>query len=381
MKFCSKSVSHQFTHRDFAALFGALIIVLCFSSPAVAHHSSIALYDTSTRDFEISGEIMKIRWRNPHIRILVQVTGDDGKKEDWVVEMADPNSMSSVGVTRDLFNEGDVVRVMGSPGRNGKKIIFGGPRFVFQDGRVVGEIPGDTARDPDNPGSGPAGIFDYGDGPRPWFAVVEERNDGRSDIFAVWISTPIFENNIEAGVWGGDIQLTEKGKAIRDAYDPKSDGNPFLSCTRGIPEIMTGFGPLDFIQVSENEILLRDEEFDIRRPIYMGPDAEANRPPKTDETAYGDVGYSAGYWEDENTLVVRTTGMNFPYYDQSGLPQLPGAEIVERWTLINNGNQLRYELTVTDPEIFLKPVTQAKNWNWSSTQKVKPFNCDQIEEL
>ena len=72
--------------------------------------------------------------------------------------------------------------------------------------------------------------------------------------------------------------------------------------------------------------------------------------------------------------------MNFPYFDQSGLPQQPGAEIVERWTLINEGNQLHYELTVTDPEIFVKPVVQTKNWNWSGTQKVKPFDCDRTQE-
>ena len=210
--------------------------------------------------------------------------------------------------------------------------------------------------------------------------MVQTRDDGRSDIFTVWIAPPIFDNNIEAGVWGGDIGLTAKGKTLREAYDPKGDNNPFLSCTRGIPEIMTGFGPLDFAQVSENEILLRDEEFDISRPIHMGPDAEANRPPKSQETAYGAVGYSTGYWEDENTLVVRTTGMNFPYYDQSGLPQQPGAEILERWTLINEGNQVQYELTVTDPEIFVNPVVQTKTWNWSGTQKVKPFDCDRTQE-
>ena len=132
--------------------------------------------------------------------------------------------------------------------------------------------------------------------------------------------------------------------------------------------------------VSENEILLRDEEFDIHRPIHMGPDAEAKRPPKSDATEYGAVGYSAGHWEDENTLVVKTTGMNFPYYDQSGLPQLPGAEIIERWTLINDGNQLHYELTVIDPEVFVEPVVQSKTWNWSGTEKVKPFNCDKTQE-
>ena len=86
-----------------------------------------------------------------------------------------------------------------------------------------------------------------------------------------------------------------------------------------------------------------------------------------------------GYWEDENTLAVRTTGMNFPYYDQSGLRQSPDAEIVERWTLTDAGNALEYELTVIDPTTFVKPVVQSKTWHWAPERSVEPYNC--VEEL
>ena len=351
------------------------ICLFAQSATVLAHHSAQAIYDTATRDFEVAGEITEVRWRNPHIRIMVRVATEDGKTEDWRLELSDPGSLATLGLTADLFNVGDFIRATGSPGRRGQKIMFGGTNIVLPDGRVVAdrEIVGDA------PG-GPAGGVDYGDAPLPWFAEVKPRTDGRTDIFTTWIAPPIFDNNVEAGVWGGDIQLTAQGAALRDAFDPAGDDNPFLSCTRGVPEIMTGFGPMDFIDEG-NRILLRFEEFDTYRPIMMGADAEANRPPKSEVGPYGDVGYAAGYWEDKNTLVVRTTGMNFPYYDQSGLAQRPeSAEIVERWTLINDGHQLHYELTVIDPEIFVEPVVQTKTWAWSAERRVQPYNCDPTQE-
>ena len=357
-----------------AAVIAAMLVVPGLPRLALAHHSSVALYDKTVTDFEIAGTIVDVRWRNPHIRIMVEVTNDDGSKDMWRVEMNDPLGTETRGVTKDMLPVGSFVRVTGSPGRGGKKIMFGSTRFTLADGTVVGEAA------PVRASTRPDGIPDYGDGPKPWWAVVEpSRTDGRSDIFTVWVAPPIFDNNVESGVWGGDLQITEEAVAAKKAYDPIKGHNPFLSCTRGVPEIMTGFGPLDFIQESENKILLRFEEFDTYRTIHMGPDAEKNRPAKSPDTKYGEVGYSTGEWDGE-TLVVRTTGMNFPAYDQSGLPQHWDAELVERWTPINGGNQLTYELTVIDPKTFTKPAVQTKTWNWSSTQKVKPFDCDPTQE-
>jgi len=74
--------------------------------------------------------------------------------------------------------------------------------------------------------------------------------------------------------------------------------------------------------------------------------------------------------------VVRITGMNFPYYDQSGLPQSPDAEIVERWTVADEGNRLLYELTVIDPASLVRPVVQTKTWRWAPDQEVHPYNCE-----
>ena len=87
------------------------------------------------------------------------------------------------------------------------------------------------------------------------------------------------------------------------------------------------------------------------------------------------------HWEGGNTLEVRTTGMNFPYYDQSGLAQTADAEVVERWTPNDAGDELQFEMTIIDPATFVKPVVQTKTWYWAPDRHVEPYNCDYGQDL
>ena len=349
------------------AAIGAALGLLGHST-AGAHHSANALYEMDS-DFEIAGEVTEVRWNNPHVRVVMQVV-DDGETQEWIVEGGDSSSMRARGVPGGLVEVGDSVRAAGRPGRRGKTAIFA-TNLLLADGREILMNAEAPPRWSDDIVGRSGDMMESG---------IPRREDASSGIFAVWSAPPGFDGDVEAGIWGGDIELTPEAAAIRDQFDPSADAdNPFISCTRGIPEIMTGLGPLEFVDQGDH-LLFRFQEFDIVRPIMMGPDAEANRPPKSEVGAHGDVGYSTGYWED-GTLVVRTTGMNFPYYDQSGLPQTSDAELVERWTLMDEGNELRYELTVTDPGTFVRPVVQAKTWHWAPNRQIEPFNCDPVQEL
>jgi hypothetical protein len=59
-----------------------LAITLC-SAAALAHHSRVQ-YD-QTRYVELSGEIVKMRWRNPHIVYHMLVTGENGEEVTWML--------------------------------------------------------------------------------------------------------------------------------------------------------------------------------------------------------------------------------------------------------------------------------------------------------
>ena len=342
------------------------LAILLFGQPAPAHHAAITLYDREG-DIEITGEVTEVRWRNPHARLTVRVT-EDGQAQDWMLEGADATSMQSRGVPPGLIEVGDTIRVGGFPSRRGRNDIWT-TNILLEDGREI-LIYRVAPRWSDNT----IGQSDQTE------TVAHGRNDASSGIFGVWFTEAGFDGDIDAGVWGGDIQLTPEGAIIRDQYDPSQGINPFISCTRGFPELMAGFGPLEFVDQGDR-ILFRFEEFDMVRHIMMGPDAEANRPPKSQVGAYGDVGYSVGHWEGGNTLEVRTTGMNFPYYDQSGLAQTADAEVVERWTLNDAGDELQFEMTIIDPATFVKPVVQTKIWYWAPDRHVEPYNCDYGQDL
>lgn len=353
--------------RPLMRMFGPRALML-FASAAVplgasAHHSSISLYDRGG-DVEITGEVTKVAWVNPHVRILVRVTDDSGRQVDWILEAADASGLLRRGMPKGVVNVGDRITAAGYPSKRGEPAIWT-TNVLLADGREMLVYEYSKTRWSDR---------NIGIGRDSQKAPVARRDDPSPDIFGVWFSTAGFEGNKDAGVWGGDIVLTPEARAVQAAYDPGKD-NPFISCVRGIPEIMTGFGPLEFVE-EKDRIVLRFEEFDIVRPIHMGPDAEARRPPITEPAERGAVGYSTGRWDDDGSLVVRTTGMSFPYYDQSGLPQSADAEIIERWTLADEGNQLLYQLTVVDPETFEKPVVQTKTWNWAPDQEVSAYNCD-----
>ena len=74
-----KGTSVPTTH-PLAILSASSVAIFLFvqSTAGLAHHSAQAIYDVNNTDFQIEGEITEIRWRNPHIRIMVAVAAEDG---------------------------------------------------------------------------------------------------------------------------------------------------------------------------------------------------------------------------------------------------------------------------------------------------------------
>jgi hypothetical protein len=68
-------------------------------------------------------------------------------------------------------------------------------------------------------------------------------------------------------------------------------------------------------------------------------------------------GYSAGHWENDNTLVVDTTGLDDrTWMAGSGYPHSVDAHIQERFVRTDH-NDLQVTLTVDDPKIYTKPFS------------------------
>ncbi len=123
--------------------------------------------------------------------------------------------------------------------------------------------------------------------------------------------------------------------------------------------------PMELVDAGA-EILLKLEEYDTVRHIAMSAAARVDAP--------GRLGTSTGRW-DGAALVVTTTGIEYGYFNSSGIPLGPDAALEERFALNAAGSRLEYTMTVTDPTTFTAPVTLRKAWEWRPGEQVRPYNC------
>ena len=85
------------------------------------------------------------------------------------------------------------------------------------------------------------------------------------------------------------------------------------------------------------------------------------------------MGYSVGHWED-TTRVVRTTNINWPYFDRTGVPLSEDAVVDERFEISETGSQMVIRVVTTDPVNFAAPVSTQRHYALLG-EAVKPYDC------
>ena len=336
-----------------------LTAALC-ASGALGHHSAGVYYDVDSV-VEFSGEVTAVVWRNPHVYFTVQAADGDV----WNVESNSVSILRRMGLTEGLVNSGDRVQIAGWPGRQREDRLFALNMLLPDDVELI-LWPGVAARWSEDP-MGAAGAMALDGESAPSSLGIG------NDIFRVWSSNmanpasfPLF---LDVAGAAPEYPLTEAAQAVRATWNPAAD-NPYLTCDPvGMPRIMGQPYPMEFIDQGER-IVLRIELYDVVRTIHMSDDESA-----ADASFLTPQGYSRGSWEG-GTLVVRTNRLGWPYFDQSGIPQTPAAELLERFAPSADGTRLEYTLTVTDPATFTEPVILEKYWTWRPDAQVRPFECN-----
>jgi hypothetical protein len=346
----------------------ALIIGLSTLPGSVsAHHAGAALYDPA-KTAEIAGEVTRVFWRNPHVHFLIDGTDTNGRAVQWDVETNSVSILSRMGLTADAVGVGDSVRIAGWPGRGGEPRLFATNLLLPGKQEILL-----------NPTSPPRWSDDTLGDAVVWTSDGKASDDSRlRGLFRVWstnmknpASFPLF-HDLAGAV--GDNPLTAAARAARAAWDPQKD-NPYLGCTpMGMPRVMGQPYPIQFVDEGD-EILLRIELYDIERRIVMNENT-AEAPVDVPRSP---LGRSFGRWEGD-ALIVTTTGISWPYFDQSGVPLGRDAEITERFEPSADGSRLNYTLTVIDPATFTAPVTLHKYWTWRRGERIQPFDCTEFQE-
>jgi hypothetical protein len=206
-----------------------------------------------------------------------------------------------------------------------------------------------------------------------WQATTDDAQDEQTGVFRVW-STSLkdlsaafpFPEALDPSLIHS-YPLTDSAKAVIAAFNPDTD-IPTLNCApKGMPVAMEQPYPME-ISEDGNNVLIRLEEYDARRIVHMAANDKGVDQPLSL------LGYSTGRWEG-STLVVETRAVNYGHFDTVGIPMSNDATMIERFIPSEDGKQLNYELTVTDPATFTEPVELSKVWLALSGASVEPYEC------
>ena len=93
---------------------------LAFGATALAHHSQVAVYQTSAEQ-KIEGKLVQVLIRSPHS--WVHIEGKDlkdptGAVQRFAIEWGGAAQLSRQGVDGKTLKVGDVMKITGRPGRN-----------------------------------------------------------------------------------------------------------------------------------------------------------------------------------------------------------------------------------------------------------------------
>src|SRR5262245_63030014 len=124
--------------RTYARVAAAAALTILSALSALAHHSNSA-YQVD-KIITLEGTVKEWKWMNPHTWLILEVTGADGKKQEWAVEGRPPGILGRAGWSGDILKPGERVTVHASPAKNGdpEAIIA---RVTKADGTVLGNQP------------------------------------------------------------------------------------------------------------------------------------------------------------------------------------------------------------------------------------------------
>lgn len=400
-----------------------LAILICiigtcvlFGPHADAHHSAVAF--DKERTIDISGSVTRLIWRNPHVALEVAVDDGEGGTTAWRIEGNPPRQWISNGVERDSIREGEQISIRLNPLKNGEPggLVQG---LTLADGTTFGmegyaagsggtpanpmtrerQLPSltDYVPPPDNEswqererrtrpaelpmkagrlGAGSTtGALDPGhlakDWPEPPF-----------DVTGTWE----FRGEVEEQDHYGQYEFkplpefTPKGQAFYDEYLKHARAGerffePTAACyPAGMPRLMTRYGALMMLQYPTAIFMISRLNNEYRVVFLDGREREpaGRRDPNWN-------GESLGRWEGD-TLIIETEG----FTDENHLIQqgvITGSQlrIEERITMLNDGNTLKIDFALTDPEHWVGVWRHTKFRDRILNYDVKEANCLNVD--
>ncbi len=341
-------------------------IATVIASPLVlAHHGIVympSLYLTNNV-VEFQGEIVEVFWRYPHTRARMRVLEADGEERLLELEMTPtPREWEQLGYSAEDFL--GFVRAAGFISRRDPDSL-GATNILLPDGReYVYELRTEALWTNDKAATVEPAVDQQ---------RAEEERRTAIGIFRTW--GPRLGRR-PGGQGGFRHFLSDRGLELAAQYHAPTD-NPELDCRTGVGSSMMSPYPLEIIDGGDR-ITLHQGEYNVRRTVWLDPDASGVLP------ATSPFGFSVGRWEND-TLIVHTTHIDFPYLDSYGTPQSDQIEYLERFGVseLDSEVMLNYSLTATDPVMYAEPIIMERSRRWFPGGELGEFDwaCEWESDL
>ena len=190
-----------------------------------------------------------------------------------------------------------------------------------------------------------------------------------SDMSGMWVSGVGVSDR--DSLWPSDLPYTEAGLAAQAIAGTEDD--PAFNCVIGFGRIMSAGFPTEIIQTDKQVTILYEYDHQVRRVFTDG----RSHPKKIRQNL---MGHSIGHWED-STLVVETVGFVPSFFRLGGIPYSTDAQIIERMTLLDDGQTLESLITVNDPNYYTESWDARKYMTLDPDATILEYDCTVREHL
>jgi len=320
------------------------------AAQASAHHSFAASFteDEIVRE----GVVNRYVFRNPHVIMYMSVADEDGTQTEWMVEGGSATGLRNAGWSADTIQPGELVRITGNAGRDGKAMISMEQVDVLDpDTLAVLRTP---AMRRDASQLEPAEIV----------SIPLHLADGRPNLTGAWVQGrdgPGFRNHRLP-------PFNEAGAALQAQWDPIND--PQVACEDPTLVRQAGFTPHPVrIEQYDDHVVISYEEYGGIRTIYF------------DDRDLGDeyrkLGQSVARYEGD-TLVVESTHI------PAGPTGTPGHWLTDQTTTVETyrrlddptqGPMVEMEMIIRDPEYLTEPWEMVWKKLYREEYEFIPVEC------
>ncbi len=310
------------------------LTVLMSSVDANAHHSHSNLDRNDIRTY--SGIVTRYSWTMPHVFLKVKGPDESGAIVEYSVEMVHPPGMAKRGWGRKTFKPGDRITWQGAHDRNPKRHYTGLLWAERGDGKRFGmdEMAGMEAV-------------------------------ASTDFTGLWKRSDIGGFNPHYRPPEG-WPLSAKGQELVDNFH--QDQNPMVTCGNpGPPKSMIVPYPVMITRPDENTYIFERELMKDVRVIHLDHDQAPGRPTK--------LGYSVARLEEGQLIVETNNFIADKWGMHTGIDSSAQKNLIERFSLSEDGLFLTAEITITDPVYLTEPVTFLHRWKKLADRDVIQAPC------